>query len=145
MIIDAGAYPSPLGYGGFPKSVCTSVNECMCHGIPDSRQLQVCQAYIIIIIMITISNIPFCIHSFITTHNCHFLQNGDIVNIDVTVYLDVCFSLSKILFRCIYRCYDIYYLYNYLEFYYKLHFHPPVILFHPFPVFILLLVHAATV
>lgn len=42
MIIDAGAYPSPLGYGGFPKSVCTSVNECMCHGIPDSRQLQVC-------------------------------------------------------------------------------------------------------
>ncbi|WVZ10775.1 hypothetical protein V8G54_015305 [Vigna mungo] len=67
MIIDAGAYPSPLGYGGFPKSVCTSVNECMCHGIPDSRQL----------------------------------QNGDIVNIDVTVYLDVCFSLSKILFRLI--------------------------------------------
>lgn len=41
MIIDAGAYPSPLGYGGFPKSVCTSVNECMCHGIPDSRELQV--------------------------------------------------------------------------------------------------------
>lgn len=41
MIIEAGAYPSPLGYGGFPKSVCTSVNECMCHGIPDSRRLQV--------------------------------------------------------------------------------------------------------
>ena len=41
MIIDAGAYPSPLGYGGFPKSVCTSVNECICHGIPDSRPLQV--------------------------------------------------------------------------------------------------------
>ncbi|KAG6466532.1 methionine aminopeptidase 1B, chloroplastic-like isoform X2 [Zingiber officinale] len=54
MIIDAGAYPSPLGYGGFPKSVCTSVNECMCHGIPDSRQL----------------------------------QDGDIINIDVTVYLN---------------------------------------------------------
>ncbi|KAF7827851.1 methionine aminopeptidase 1B, chloroplastic [Senna tora] len=54
MIVDAGAYPSPLGYGGFPKSVCTSVNECMCHGIPDSRQL----------------------------------QNGDIINIDVTVYLN---------------------------------------------------------
>lgn len=46
MIIDAGAYPSPLGYGGFPKSVCTSVNECMCHGIPDSRQLQVPYLYI---------------------------------------------------------------------------------------------------
>lgn len=55
MIIDAGAYPSPLGYGGFPKSVCTSVNECICHGIPDSRPL----------------------------------EDGDIVNVDVTVYLNV--------------------------------------------------------
>ncbi|CAM6009931.1 unnamed protein product [Sphagnum balticum] len=55
MIIDAGAYPSPLGYGGFPKSVCTSVNECICHGIPDSRPL----------------------------------QDGDIINIDVLVYLNV--------------------------------------------------------
>lgn len=54
MIIDAGAYPSPLGYGQFPKSVCTSVNECICHGIPDSRPL----------------------------------EDGDIVNIDVTVYLN---------------------------------------------------------
>nr|CAD1819141.1 unnamed protein product [Ananas comosus var. bracteatus] len=54
MITEAGAYPSPLGYGGFPKSVCTSVNECVCHGVPDSRQL----------------------------------QNGDIVNIDVTVFLN---------------------------------------------------------
>ncbi|KAG2577441.1 methionine aminopeptidase 1B, chloroplastic-like isoform X2 [Panicum virgatum] len=54
MIVDAGAYPSPLGYGGFPKSVCTSVNECTCHGIPDSREL----------------------------------QDGDIINIDVTVYLN---------------------------------------------------------
>lgn len=52
--IDAGAYPSPLNYGNFPKSVCTSVNECICHGIPDSRPL----------------------------------QEGDIVNVDVTVYLD---------------------------------------------------------
>ncbi|KAI9080744.1 hypothetical protein K1719_037257 [Acacia pycnantha] len=41
MIIDNGAYPSPLGYGNFPKSVCTSVNECICHGIPDSRPLEV--------------------------------------------------------------------------------------------------------
>ncbi|AEE77063.1 unnamed protein product [Arabidopsis thaliana] len=54
MVIEFGAYPSPLGYGGFPKSVCTSVNECMFHGIPDSRPL----------------------------------QNGDIINIDVAVYLD---------------------------------------------------------
>eukprot|EP00879_Flechtneria_rotunda_P027059 GHRR01028920.1.p2 GENE.GHRR01028920.1~~GHRR01028920.1.p2 ORF type:complete len:106 (-),score=22.22 GHRR01028920.1:411-728(-) len=37
MIIQNGAYPSPLNYGKFPKSVCTSVNEVMCHGIPDSR------------------------------------------------------------------------------------------------------------
>lgn len=53
-IIESGAYPSPLNYGAFPKSVCTSVNECICHGIPDSRPL----------------------------------QDGDIVNIDVTVFLD---------------------------------------------------------
>lgn len=37
MTIAAGAYPSPLNYGKFPKSVCTSVNEVMCHGIPDRR------------------------------------------------------------------------------------------------------------
>lgn len=36
-ILDAGAYPSPLNYMGFPKSVCTSVNEVICHGIPDDR------------------------------------------------------------------------------------------------------------
>ena len=35
----AGAYPSPLGYRGYPKSVCTSVNEVICHGIPDSRRI----------------------------------------------------------------------------------------------------------
>jgi len=54
MVIERGAYPSPLRYGGFPKSVCTSINECICHGIPDSRPL----------------------------------EDGDIVNIDVTVFLD---------------------------------------------------------
>ena len=37
--VAAGAYPSPLGYRGYPKSVCTSVNEVICHGIPDSRRL----------------------------------------------------------------------------------------------------------
>ncbi|XP_040213686.1 methionine aminopeptidase 1D, mitochondrial isoform X2 [Rana temporaria] len=51
-IISRNAYPSPLGYGGFPKSVCTSVNNVVCHGIPDSRPL----------------------------------EDGDIINIDVTVY-----------------------------------------------------------
>lgn len=38
-IIEANAYPSPLRYGGFPKSVCTSVNNVACHGIPDDRPL----------------------------------------------------------------------------------------------------------
>jgi methionyl aminopeptidase len=52
--IERGGYPSPLQYRGFPKSVCTSVNEVICHGIPDDR----------------------------------VLKDGDIVNIDVTIYLD---------------------------------------------------------
>jgi methionyl aminopeptidase len=38
-LIAHGAYPSTLGYKGFPKSLCTSVNEVICHGIPDSRPL----------------------------------------------------------------------------------------------------------
>lgn len=37
--IELGAYPSPLNYVGFPKSICTSVNEVVVHGIPDSRPL----------------------------------------------------------------------------------------------------------
>jgi methionyl aminopeptidase len=36
FLVDHGAYPSTLGYKGFPKSLCTSVNEVICHGIPDS-------------------------------------------------------------------------------------------------------------
>ena len=39
-IEEQGAYPSPLGYRGFPKSVCTSVNECVCHGIPGEYVLK---------------------------------------------------------------------------------------------------------
>lgn len=54
FLMDHGAYPSTLGYRGFPKSLCTSVNEVICHGIPDSRPL----------------------------------QDGDIVNVDITAYLD---------------------------------------------------------
>ena len=38
--VAAGAYPSTLNYRGYPKSVCTSVNEVICHGIPDSRPLE---------------------------------------------------------------------------------------------------------
>ncbi len=36
FLCDHGAYPSTLGYRGFPKSCCTSLNEVICHGIPDS-------------------------------------------------------------------------------------------------------------
>ncbi|XP_045780597.1 methionine aminopeptidase 1D, mitochondrial isoform X2 [Maniola jurtina] len=54
LSIEAGAYPSPLHYKGFPKSVCTSVNNVAVHGIPDLRPL----------------------------------KNGDIVNVDITVFLN---------------------------------------------------------
>jgi methionyl aminopeptidase len=54
-ILQAGAIPAPLNYRGFPKSVCTSVNHVVCHGIPSDNQI---------------------------------LQDGDIVNVDVTVIVD---------------------------------------------------------
>ncbi|QCR19389.1 type I methionyl aminopeptidase [Agrococcus sp. SGAir0287] len=53
-LVDHGAYPSTLGYRGYPRSSCTSVNEVVCHGIPDDT----------------------------------VLEEGDIVNVDVTAYLD---------------------------------------------------------
>ncbi|WP_200938525.1 type I methionyl aminopeptidase [Cellulomonas sp. Root137] len=40
FLVDHGAYPSTLGYRGFPKSLCTSVNEVICHGIPDSTVVE---------------------------------------------------------------------------------------------------------
>lgn len=54
FLISQGAYPSTLGYRGFPKSLCASLNEVICHGIPDDT----------------------------------VLQDGDIVNIDISAYLD---------------------------------------------------------
>ena len=54
FLCDNGAYPSALGYRGFPKSICTSVNEVICHGIPDTRPL----------------------------------EDGDLVKIDVTAFID---------------------------------------------------------
>ncbi|MBO0868284.1 MAG: type I methionyl aminopeptidase [Micromonosporaceae bacterium] len=54
FLCDHGAYPSTLGYKGFPKSCCTSLNEVICHGIPDST----------------------------------VIEEGDIINVDVTGYLD---------------------------------------------------------
>lgn len=53
-IVDRGCYPSPLNYRKFPKSLCVSVNEVICHGIPD----------------------------------CRPLKEGDIVNLDISVYKD---------------------------------------------------------
>jgi methionyl aminopeptidase len=40
FMLDHGAYPSTLGYRHFPKSICTSINEVICHGIPDDRPLE---------------------------------------------------------------------------------------------------------
>jgi methionyl aminopeptidase len=40
FLLDHGAYPSTLGYRGFPKSCCTSLNEVICHGIPDSTLIE---------------------------------------------------------------------------------------------------------
>lgn len=54
FLIAHDAYPSCLGYMGFPKSICTSINEVICHGIPDDRPL----------------------------------EDGDIINIDITAYKD---------------------------------------------------------
>ncbi|HEV7451745.1 MAG TPA: type I methionyl aminopeptidase [Pseudonocardiaceae bacterium] len=53
FLLDHGAYPSTLGYKGFPKSCCISLNEVICHGIPDST----------------------------------VIEDGDIVNIDVTAFI----------------------------------------------------------
>jgi methionyl aminopeptidase len=39
FLCDRGAYPSTLGYRGYPKSLCTSINEVICHGIPDSTRI----------------------------------------------------------------------------------------------------------
>lgn len=40
FIISQGAIPAPLNYNGFPKSICTSVNSCICHGVPDETILK---------------------------------------------------------------------------------------------------------
>lgn len=54
FLVENGAYPSTLGYRGFPKSICSSLNEVICHGIPDTT----------------------------------VVRDGDIINIDITAYLD---------------------------------------------------------
>ena len=64
FIQSRGATPAPLGYKGFPKSICTSINHVVCHGIPERRRL----------------------------------QDGDIMNIDVTVILDGWYGDSSRMF-----------------------------------------------
>jgi len=39
-IVENGAIPAPLNYKGFPKSICTSINHVICHGIPSEKQLK---------------------------------------------------------------------------------------------------------
>ncbi len=60
-----GAIPAPLNYEGFPKSVCTSINEVVCHGIPDEDEI---------------------------------LEEGDIVNVDVSTILDGYYSDASRMF-----------------------------------------------
>tara|TARA_Y100001970_G_C14181479_1_gene830069 strand:+ start:87 stop:878 length:792 start_codon:yes stop_codon:yes gene_type:complete len=62
IITDNNAIPAPLNYKGFPKSVCTSVNHVVCHGIPSEKKI---------------------------------LNNGDIINVDVTVILNGWFGDSS--------------------------------------------------
>jgi methionyl aminopeptidase len=64
FIRDNGAIPAPLGYGGYPKETCISINEVVCHGIPSERSL----------------------------------EEGDIVNIDVTTILDGYFGDTSRMF-----------------------------------------------
>jgi len=65
-LVDHNAYPSTLGYRGFQKSCCTSLNEVICHGIPDST----------------------------------VLNDGDIVNIDVTAFIDGVHGDTNATFLC---------------------------------------------
>ena len=60
-----GAIPAPLGYEGFPKSVCTSINEVVCHGIPSADEI---------------------------------LEEGDIINVDVSTILDGYYSDASRMF-----------------------------------------------
>lgn len=62
MCVELGVYPSPLNYFEFPKSCCTSVNEVICHGIPDQYT------------------------QILSFDKRYELKDGDIVNIDVSCF-----------------------------------------------------------
>ncbi|MFA1539133.1 type I methionyl aminopeptidase [Actinomadura monticuli] len=66
FLLDHGAYPSTLGYRGYPKSLCTSINEVICHGIPDDT----------------------------------VLRDGDIVNVDITAFIDGVHGDTDATFLC---------------------------------------------
>ena len=68
-----GAYPSPLNYMSFPKSVCSSVNEVVCHGIPDSRPLELGD-----VVSFDVS----CYVGGVHGDNCATIVVGDYNNID---------------------------------------------------------------
>ena len=63
--VSHGAIPAPLNYDGFPKSVCTSINEVVCHGIPSEEEI---------------------------------LEEGDIINVDVSTILDGYYSDASRMF-----------------------------------------------
>ena len=63
--VSHGAIPAPLNYEGFPKSVCTSINEVVCHGIPSEEEI---------------------------------LEEGDIINVDVSTILDGYYSDASRMF-----------------------------------------------
>lgn len=63
--VSHGAIPAPLGYEGFPNSVCTSINEVVCHGIPSEEEI---------------------------------LEEGDIINVDVSTILDGYYSDASRMF-----------------------------------------------
>jgi methionyl aminopeptidase len=65
FLISQNSYPSTLGYRGFPKSLCSSINEVICHGIPDDT----------------------------------LLQDGDILNIDITAFHDGYHGDSNVTFK----------------------------------------------
>jgi methionyl aminopeptidase len=81
-IIRLGAYPSPLNYGGFPKSLCSSVNEIVVHGIPDRYHSEAFWLDSVADNSLT----PSLYYGLSPTSRA--LEDGDIVNIDVSVFLD---------------------------------------------------------
>ena len=89
-IIANNAYPSPLNYMGFPKSVCTSVSNIIAHGIPDEYVLHM-EPWDILRMWTRqrMGMLTFFVFPFMSSFFCRRpLKDGDIINIDITVTLD---------------------------------------------------------